>query len=116
MTTTQAIVESMGWKLIPHAYEFNGMHHWGYVDKNGSLICTKSFDPQNDISHAKLLQARLVEDGWIIEITNYIASPKFCAVAFVGPGDVRRVIAEASTEPAAIVSLYCKIKRIEVKE
>ena len=99
MTRNDKIAEIMGWGKDSHELhildEFND-------------------EPEaNRLAITKLLQARMVADGWIVEITNYIAAPFFCAMALHGKGGVGRTIAEADTEPAALHALFCKVFSIE---
>lgn len=114
MTTNEQIAKVMGWEFILNAYEFNGVRHWGYVDKNGAPVGTKSFDPGKYIDHAKLLQQRMVDDGWLLKmLTNH---DKEYAL-FATRNSCEGVYLEGcwkKKEPAAIVSLFCKV--YEIKE
>ena len=111
MTQYEQIAEKLGWyrgkRGVDRNYYFSG--------KGKNIICQCSFDffnPEIEIEQSKLLQARMVADGWIVEITNYIAAPFFCAMALHGKGGVGRTIAEADTEPAALHALFCKVYNI----
>jgi len=106
---TQAICESMdkGWK---------------YKNEYCVLIDGKIYNLKNIfflMMFAKLLQARLVEEGWEIEMT--LNKSGFIFFAWKGNDndeDENREIkfdeADSDSEPAAIVALYCKVKGIEV--
>jgi hypothetical protein len=116
MTTTQAVCESMGWKLIkdPVPPESN---YW--VDHNGDFLCEEhDLEFSNDAFGnwlSKKLQARLVKEWWEIKIYNAIG---VCQALARQPGDddykMQSNPMGENEEPSALLSLYCKIHGIEV--
>ena len=87
---TQAICESMGWD--------------------------KYRNPSYDIRLAKLLQSRLVEEGWSISV-HQLHDPREDDKPFMAYGykaDGQNVSSEwTASEPSAILALYCKVHGIE---
>jgi hypothetical protein len=122
MTTTQAICESMGWRIWqnetggPFSKKFyhvsNNKYHSFYSEYS-------PFDINKDctIEIAKLLQSRLVEEGWSISV-HQLHDPREDGKPFMAYGykaDGQNVSSEwTASEPSAILALYCKIHGIEV--
>lgn len=73
------------------------------------------FHPEQFIEQAKLLQAKMVADGWGIEICNWKEElPGFPPKIYFSINAININLgkgrwADAETEPAAIVSLFEKI-------
>ena len=116
MTTNEQIAGVMGW------------------DKVGSMIYIKSENRYvaveflvdvflSELPAAKLLQQRMVDDGWHFELAHWIESfPDFPPRTYLsatacnfGGRKPDLIFAEADTEPAAIVSLFKKVYGIEVE-
>jgi len=111
MTTTQAVCESMGWEIRT---ENNGISKLVFMTDETYLFRLEMFKPESNIVHAKMLQARLVEEGWSIHIIQYTKNNfEAYGVAIRHPG-VIETGSEYQSEPEAIVTLYCKVKGIEV--
>lgn len=73
--------------------------------------------PTMDIADAKLLQAKMVADGWDILILNH-HSGIFIASAYSVSTDngAKTILVENfATEPLAIAELFCKVYSIEAK-
>jgi len=118
MTRNEQIAEKLGWyrgkRGVDRNYYFSG--------KGKNIICQCSFDffnPEIEIEQSKLLQAKMVADGWGIEMRCYkfedgLRYNRFCAIddgdwndpAFTGYAD---------TEPAALHALFCKVYDIGVR-
>ncbi|MBU2527692.1 MAG: hypothetical protein KKC03_13935 [Bacteroidetes bacterium] len=81
----------------------------------------KYFDEWDELKQlwlAKLLQARMVADGWYITNLQW-GIDKFCAwakksyVSSFTPNDDLKHSPDCISEPAALVSLFCKVFNIE---
>jgi hypothetical protein len=124
MTQNEKIAKVMNWRLVNAAYEFNGSKRKGYVDEHGALVCTRHFDPEHDMHHAKLLQARIVDDGYIVDLefdksVAYQGGYMTTAGAYIYEPDkpiglTKKPIAFVGrqTESSAIVALFCKVYKI----
>jgi hypothetical protein len=107
MTTTQAICESMG-------------KRWKYKNEYCVLIDGKIYNLKNIfflMMFAKLLQARLVEEGWTVcnyhsPTFGYSSQARRDPVEF--PDFYFAESDDMDCEPKALVALYCKIHGIEV--
>ena len=102
MTQNEKIAEVMGWE--PESYPGCAI---GLINK--------------DIRLAKLLQAKMVQDGWIFYVEQGRIRKDYFAAAVAKddetsccPGTPEvKFGAEADTEPAAIVALFCKVYGIK---
>ena len=99
MTRNEKIAEKMGWIYLSENIA---------VPPKGELI--ECFDPEHNIVHAKLLQARMVADKHLIKIMNnwdgeYMAeSVLSCKNSIISDW--------CADEPAALHALFCKVYNI----
>ena len=114
MTTNEQVAKVMNWVSPANNTELNTLEWWDDLNYEVQLVT------------AKALQQRMVEDGWDINITQYAPTNKF--VAWANRETENMVMADVTvlrksddaeihfdTEPAAIVSLFCKVYKIEVE-
>ena len=114
MTRNIKIAEIMGWELVDYLDPSLGKH---WANKNGEYICDH-LQFRTYLPHAKLLQAKMVADGWHIVIAQH--SPDcFSATAWKDIFEDKKYITEiehyvqrANTEPAALVALFVKVYNI----
>ncbi len=111
--TTQAICESMGWDNDAVSIFAPGIGCIGLFDDLGK-------DTPNGNWLVKALQARLVEEGWIVSIEHHVKNwgPDGCnfyagAIQHEIESD-KEYFLWGKSEPEAIVALYCKVKGIKV--
>ena len=109
-TKNEQIAEIMGW----HYDTDKGVI---FVCGLGSFI---DFELELHFELAKILQQKMVDDGWKIDIINWPAvngqKPFKRFTAYAEKFDGKRFYdskAEADTEPAAIVALFVKVYGIE---
>jgi hypothetical protein len=109
---TILICDKLGWTIS----EINGADV--VYDANDNFICDNP-DFRTSPQLAKLLQAKMVEDGWRIIIEQY-SPDKFRAIAWQEIWEGKVFITQIEhqtkiipTEQLAIVALFCKIYGIE---
>jgi hypothetical protein len=91
MTRNEMIAEKMGWDS-----DSQGLH----------VLETWDEQPEyNKLYLVKLLQQRMVDDGW--ELAILIDGKHFVGLAFWPGEQTSKHRVEAATEPAAIVELFC---------
>jgi hypothetical protein len=106
MTRNERVAEKMKWRLTGVGKQKR------YVDSAGCVLYLSDLEtPGGFLWFAKLLQARMVEDGWIIRMVTDISGISFTAEK----GDLffssRKL--NLHEEPAALVELFCKVYDIE---
>jgi hypothetical protein len=113
MTQNERIAKVMGWRLLGIRRQTRYVD--GYVDGSGCVLYLSDLEtPSGLLWFSKLLQARMVKDGW--EIKNYNATDVCQALARrCGETDYKicsNPMGE-DEEPAAIVELFCKVYGIK---
>lgn len=111
--TNAEIAKVMGGKLWGEWGE--NLEYGPIINHDRTLVM--EFDPQNNIVHAKLLQAKMNRDGWIVGIEVWPKSFRILAgkqpkLGYAPEGKIMPIIEcweEADTEPAALVALFEKI-------
>ena len=103
-TRNEAIAEKMGYRLVIDD-DIYPTEWW--EDNKGEIVSTDAEIDFNDIFMAKLLQARMVENGWVIEISVFPGRFFATAKSLYGEFD-----SEAETEQSALVELFCKVYEI----
>lgn len=111
--TNEKIAKVMGWVSVkPTKYSL------GYYSNKEEFIMWKSkFKPNEHIKHAKLLQAKMVDDGWDISIHHWKEEspdfePKINFSAYAKNYNKKAnndFFADSNSEPSVIVSLFEKI-------
>jgi hypothetical protein len=97
MTRNEMITEKMGWDS-----DSQGLH----------VLETWDEQPEyNKLYLVKLLQQRMVDDGWSVEIWQHGDSPFPFKAKALSDNNVIRVYGK--TEPAAIVELFCTVYGIK---
>ena len=109
MTAKKAIAKIMGWDVMP------SNRIWDFRDKDRRTFSL------HHMECAKLLQQRMVDDGWRIVITAYTTGMfEALAVRLTAHNGISGNQVEnyhmsdtVATEPAAIVALFCRVYGIE---
>jgi hypothetical protein len=112
MTRNERIAKKMGWiKYFGNEPMITDSGHkvsFLFIRNPDGKI---EFDITFDIATAKLLQARMVEDGWYIKInqSKYVEPQFWCDARSVASANTYDYRAEDDTEPAALVALFVKV-------
>jgi hypothetical protein len=101
MTSNEKIAEKMGWDS-----DSQGLH----------VLETWDEQPEyNKLYLVKLLQQRMVDDGWEFHLSQLKTRYGLVFRASAYYDTMRYFYVFAATEPAAIVELFCKVYGIEDK-
>jgi len=114
MTTNEQIAKVVGLRPAKNPFKFK----FGLEDDSRYF---SDDDFSTSMPLAKLLQQRMVDDGWHFELAHWIESfPDFPPRTYLsatacnfGGRKPDLIFAEADTEPAAIVALFVKVYGIE---
>jgi hypothetical protein len=104
MTRNERIAERMGWIYLP-------LGDCMRIDKYSYVFDFRQFVMPEDWWPIKKLQARMVEDGWTVRIEHWKENGihYFDALAVNSNAEWMGLPDRQTTEPAAIVSLFCKV-------
>jgi len=106
MTTNERVIEFMGWK------KYYGKHYWCWRDSNDDTVYGEAEINFNDIDIAKLLQAKMVADGWTIIAVWSDVGVTFSATKQPA-GFPNYILKPMMDESAALYELFLKVYDIE---
>jgi hypothetical protein len=109
VTITKQIANIMGWEYVYYLDPSLGKY---WADKNGEYVCNH-LDFQYYLPHAKLLQARMVDDGWDVYVGQRSGMIYYPFKSWASKGKEQIEILATDTEPAAIVELFKKVYGIK---
>lgn len=112
-SVNEQMAEVMGWEKIGSMIYIKSENRYVAIEFLKDIFL-------NEVPAAKLLQQRLVDDGW--EVVIRILNKNYCAAAMMWESkdteEYPHLIAThsidcAETEPAALVDLFCKCNGIK---
>jgi len=124
MTRNEKIAEEMGWTIWQKTSQGPFPKILYHISDARGYSLYSEYHPFDFNSNcgweiAKLLQARMRQDGWKITIEHFpFDDPPFAAVAqkvnekyhqLIGE---KHIVGKQSTEPAALHALFCKVNGI----